>query len=215
MNSLQVYVVDDDADVRKGLVSLLESAHYPVQGFARAESFLEAVADSIPTLAGCLILDLRMPGIDGLALQRLLTEAGAALPIIFLTGHGELPDAINAMRSGALDFLLKPVDGNLLLERLAACWHAETERVRARQLREQLISGLQRLTARERQILRFALQGLRNGVIAEVLGLSLRTIEAHRSRLLLKLDADSVQDWQRRCEQSGLPSAQLIEHLDP
>jgi len=215
MNSLQAYVVDDDADVRKGLVLLLESARYPVQGFASAESFLDAVAGRIPTLAGCLILDLRMPGIDGLALQRLLTEAGAALPIIFLTGHGELSDAISAMRSGAIDFLLKPVDGKVMLERLAACWQIETERVRARQLREQLISGLQRLTAREREILRFALQGLRNGVIAEVLGLSLRTIEAHRSRLLLKLDADSVQDWQRRCEQAGLLSAQLIDYLAP
>lgn len=213
MNTLRVYVVDDDADVRKGLAVLLESAGYPAQGFASAESFLAAVADNIQTLAGCLILDLRMPGMDGLALQRLLVEAGGAIPIVFLTGHGELPDAVDAMRSGALDFLLKPVDGRLLLERLAACWQAETERVHARQLREQLLSGLRRLTGREREILRFALQGICNGVIAELLNLSQRTIEVHRSRLLLKLDANSVQDWQRRCEQAGLPSARLIELL--
>jgi FixJ family two-component response regulator len=213
MNTLQAYVVDDDADVRKALVSLLQSAGYPAQGFASAETFLDALAGNIQILAGCLILDLRMPGMDGLALQHRLVEAGGTIPILFLTGHGEVPDAVAALRSGAVDFLLKPVDGKLLLKRLATCWQAETERVHARQLREQLLTGLRRLTGREREILRFALQGIRNGVIAERLGLSLRTVEAHRSRLLLKLDADSVQDWQRRCEEAGLPSARLIELL--
>jgi FixJ family two-component response regulator len=213
MNTLQAYVVDDDADVRKGLTTLLISAGYPAQGFASAESFLDAVGGDIQTVAGCLILDLRMSGMDGLALQRRLVEAGCGIPILFLTGHGEVPDAVDALRSGAVDFLLKPVDGKRLLERLAACWQAETERVHARQLREQLLSGLHRLTGREREILRFALQGIRNGSIAPMLGLSLRTVEAHRSRLLLKLAADSVQDWQRRCELAGLPSARLVELL--
>ncbi len=214
MNTLHAYVVDDDADVRKALVSLLQSAGYPAQGFASAEAFLDALAGDIQTLAGCLILDLRMPGMDGLALQRRLVEAGGAIPILFLTGHGEVPHAVAALRSGAVDFLLKPVDGKLLLARLATCWQAETERVYAQQRREQLLSGLRRLTGREREILRFALQGIRNGVIAELLGLSLRTVEAHRSRLLLKLDAVSIQQWQRRCEESGLGSARLIELLD-
>jgi len=213
MTPLQAYVVDDDADVRKALMTLLEAAGYPVRGFASAECFLDAVAANIQTLAGCLILDLRMPGMDGLALQRRLVEAGCGMPILFLTGHGEVPDAVVALRSGAVDFLLKPVNGKLLLERLAACWQAETERVHARQLREQVLSGLHRLTGREREILRHALQGIRNGVIAGLLGLSLRTVEAHRSRLLLKLDAASIQDWQRRCELAGLPSARLVELL--
>jgi FixJ family two-component response regulator len=146
-------------------------------------------------------------------LQRRLAEAGGAIPILFLTGHGELPDAVVALRSGAVDFLLKPVDGKALLERLADCWQAEIERVHARQMREQVLSGLHRLTGREREILRHALQGIRNGEIAGQLGLSLRTVEAHRSRLLLKLDAASIHDWQRRCEQAGLPSARLIELL--
>ncbi len=209
-----MYVVDDDADVRKGLLTLLASAGYPAQGFAGAESFLDAFAGNIQTLAGCLILDVRMPGMDGLALQQRLAEAGGAIPIIFLTGHGELPDAVVALRSGAVDFLLKPVDGKLLLQRLASCWQAETERVQVRQLREQLVSGMQRLTRREREILLFALQRARNVNIADQLGLSLRTVEAHRSRLLLKLDATSIQDWQWRCEQAGLSSARLIELLD-
>jgi FixJ family two-component response regulator len=154
-----------------------------------------------------------MPGMDGLQLQRLIVEAGGAIPIIFLTGHGELPDAVVALRSGAIDFLLKPVDGKLLLHRVDSCWKAESERIHARQLCEQLASGLHRLTGREREILRFALRGIQNLAIAELLGLSLRTVEAHRSRLLLKLDATSIQDWQRRCEQTGLPSATLIELL--
>ncbi len=213
MNSLQAYVVDDDADVRKGLVTLLKSAGYPAQEFSSAEGFLDAVGGDIQTLAGCLILDLRMPGMDGLALQRRLVEAGGAIPILFLTGHGEVPDAVVALRSGAIDFLLKPVNGKRLLERFAACWQTETERVHARQLREQLLSGMHRLTVREREILRLALQGIRNGSIAPMLGLSLRTVEAHRSRLLLKLDAASIQDWQRRCELAGLPSARLVELL--
>jgi FixJ family two-component response regulator len=213
MNTLQAYVVDDDADVRKALVSLLQSAGYPAQGFASAEAFLDAQAADIQTLAGCLILDLRMPGMDGLALQRRLVEAGGTIPILFLTGHGEVPDAVAALHSGAVDFLLKPVDGKFLLTKLAICWQAETERVHARQRREQLLSGLRRLTGRECEILRFALQGIRNGVIAEMLGLSLRTVEAHRSRLLLKLDAASIQDWQRRCEEAGLTSARLVELL--
>jgi len=213
MNSLQAYVVDDDADVRKALILLLELAGYPTQGFASAESFLDILAGKIQTLAGCLILDLRMPGMDGLALQRRMVEADCAIPIIFLTGHGEVPDAVLALRCGAVDFLLKPVDGKLLLERLATCWQGETERVHAQQRREQLLYGLHRLTGREREILRFALQGIRSGVIAELLRLSLRTVEAHRSRLLLKLDADTVQDWQRRCELAGLPSARLVELL--
>jgi FixJ family two-component response regulator len=213
MTPLQAYVVDDDADVRKALMTLLEAAGYPVRGFASAECFLDAVAGNSQTLAGCLILDLRMPGMDGLALQRRLVEAGGAIPILFLTGHGEVAEAVAALRSGAVDFLLKPVDGKALLERLADCWQAEAERVHARQLREQVLSGLHRLTGREREILRHALQGIRNGVIAGLLGLSLRTVEAHRSRLLLKLDAASIHDWQRRCEQAGLPSARLIELL--
>jgi two-component system response regulator FixJ len=213
MNTLQAYVVDDDADVRKALIALLQSAGYPAQGFASAEAFLDAFSGNIQTLAGCLILDLRMPGMDGLALQHRLVEAGGAIPILFLTGHGEVPDAVVALRAGAVDFLLKPVDGRRLLEMLATCWQAETERVHARQLREQLLSGLHRLTGREREILGLALQGIRNGAIAALLDLSLRTVEAHRSRLLLKLAADSVQDWQRRCELAGLPSARLVELL--
>lgn len=215
MNRMQVHVVDDDADVRKGLLSLLEAAGYPARGHSGAKSFLDSVAANPEELAGCLILDVRMPGMDGLALQRRLVAAGALIPIIFLTGHGELPDAVDAMRRGAADFLLKPVDGKLLLQRLATCWAAEQERFHAQLLRNQLLSGLQRLTAREREILRLALQGVRNGDIASCLSLSLRTVEAHRSRLLLKLDAPSIQEWQRHCEQSGLTSAQIIEQLGP
>jgi FixJ family two-component response regulator len=170
MNSLQVYVVDDDLDVRKGLLSLLESANYPAQGFANGESFLKALASNNNTFFGCAILDLRMPGMDGLSLQRRLAETGCTIPILFLTGHGELPDAVLALRAGAIDFLLKPVNGSLLLQRVAACWEAESARLHVQKQRAELLSGLQRLTGREREILRSALQGIRNGDIAKLLG---------------------------------------------
>ncbi len=213
MNVPRVYVVDDDADVRIGLTALLEAAHYPAQACASAESFLDSWSGTLPTLAGCLILDLSMPGMDGLALQRRLVEEGAAIPIIFLTGHGEVPDAVAALRSGAVDFLLKPVDGKTLLQRVDACWQAETERVQTLKIRDRLRVGIQRLTAREREILSLALQGKRNRAIAETLRLSGKTVEAHRSRLLLKLDAASIRDWQTLGEQAGLTSAKLVEFL--
>ena len=213
MNSLQAYVVDDDADVRKGLIALLESAGYPVRVFGSAPSFLDSVMENIGTLAGCLILDVRMPEMDGMQLQRKLVERQCALPIIFLTGHGELPEAVEAMRKGAFDFLVKPVDGRQLLERVGFAWQQETERCRLADLQLDIRERLNRLSARERQVLAFALNGLHNQSIATTLGLSQRTVEAHRSRLLLKLDAASVQNWLRHCEQAGLPSARLIELL--
>lgn len=213
MNALQAYVVDDDADVRKGLTSLLESAGYPARGFPSATSFLDAVRANIASLAGCLVLDLRMPEMDGLALQRRLVEAGNAMPILFLTGHGEVPDAVVALRAGAVDFLLKPVDGQRLLARMEQIWQDETERIRLAALQFEVKNGLCRLSSRERQVLALALDGLQNPAIAASLNMSGRTVEAHRSRLLLKLGAPSLQVWRQRCDIAGLTRQALIAEL--
>lgn len=213
MNALKVYAVDDDADVLKGLISLLETAGYPAQGFPSAASFLDAVKEKIESLAGCLILDLRMPGMDGLALQRRLVEAGSAIPILFLTGHGEVPDAVLALRSGAVDFLLKPVDGQRLLSRIEQIWQSEIERARLAALQFEVKNGLCRLSSRERQVLAQALEGLQNPAIAASLKMSERTVEAHRSRLLLKLGAPSLHAWLQRCDNAGLTRQVLIAQL--
>lgn len=213
MNALQAYVVDDDVDVRKGLESLLKSAGYPVQGFPSAESFLDAQKENIEFLAGCLILDLRMPGMDGLALQHRLVDAGGTIPILFLTGHGDVPDAVVALRYGAVDFLLKPVDGRRLLACIEQVWHSETERTRLAALQLEARNGMCRLSSRERQVLAQALEGLQNPAIAASLQMSERTVEAHRSRLLLKLGAPSLHAWLLRCDNAGLTRQSLIAEL--
>jgi two-component system response regulator FixJ len=213
MNTLQVYVVDDDEDVRKGLLALLASADYPAQAFESADSFLDALVTLPQPLGGCLIADMRMPGQDGLTLQRRLFETGHRLPIIFLTGYGELPDAVQAMRAGALDFLLKPVDGSRLIERIGEIWQSETERVRCAARQLELRRTMSRLTVRERQVLAAALDGMPNREIAAFLHLSERTVEAHRSRLLLKLDAQSLQAWLQQCEKAGLSRTTLLTEI--
>lgn len=209
----QVQVVDDDADVRNGLLILLETAGYPVQCHASAEVFWQAMEARLGELAGCLIVDIRMPGWSGFDLQRRLVERHCALPLIFLTGHGELPDAVEAMRLGASDFLVKPVDGRRLLERIEQVWHSETERCRLAALQWDIRNAMRRLTARERQVLALAIDGLQNPAIAAALYLSERTVEAHRSRLLLKLDAPSLQAWLQRCETLGLARQALLLEL--
>ena len=210
----QIHVVDDDADVRNGLLILLETAGYPVQCHASAEAFWQAVEARLGELAGCLIVDVRMPGWSGIELQRRLVERHCALPILFLTGHGELPEAVEAMRLGARDFLVKPVDGACLLQRVEQVWHDETERSRRAALQEAVCKALRRLTARERQVLARALDGRQNPAIATDLQLSERTVEAHRSRLLLKLDAASLHAWLQRCEAVGLARQQLLLELN-
>lgn len=213
MNALQAFVVDDDADVRNGLRILLEAAGYPVQCNASAEAFWQAMELRLDELFGCLIVDIRMPGWDGLELQGRLVERQCAVPIIFLTGQGELPDAVEAMRKGAVDFLLKPVDGGKLLQRIEQIWQRESERVQRATLQAGLVQMMGRLTDRERQVLALALDGLQNRDISALLHLSERTVEAHRSRLLLKLDAPSLQAWLQRCEKAGLARQDLQSGL--
>lgn len=189
-----VYVVDDDADVRASIAALLKSQQIQSKGFADAPSFLEACP---PDVGGCLVLDVRMPGPSGLELQRYLCERGYSLPVIIITGHAEVPMAVRALKTGALDFLEKPVDPE---ELISAIYLALSISKRAREQRlekEALQAKLSLLTERESQVLKAVARGLYNKVIADELGLSVSMVETHRRKIMKKLRAESLYDLVR------------------
>jgi RNA polymerase sigma factor (sigma-70 family) len=184
-----VYVVDDDEAMRESLAFLFEAADLAVETFAAAEGFLSAVRAAAP---GCLVLDVRMPGMDGPALQAELARRGIGLPIIFLTAHGTIPLTVKAVQAGAVDFLTKPVDGQYLLERVQASLRASVEKWESEAASHALRERLAALTEREREVLALALDGQSNKAIAKRLGISFRTVEHHRSRILLKTGVDNL-----------------------
>jgi two-component system, LuxR family, response regulator FixJ len=184
----RLFVIDDDEPVREGLKLMLETEGYTVELFPSAEVFLETLQ---PNRRGCIILDLRLPGMSGTELQAELGRHGVNLPIVFLTAHGDIPMTVSAVKAGASDVLVKPVEAKKLLERIkqmmdeAAARDAGTE-----ETREQL----QELTSREREVLVLAAEGMSNKDIAAQLGISFRTVEVHRAHLMQKIDASSVVD---------------------
>ena len=184
-----VFVVDDDAACRKALTLLTESVQLPVQSFGSALEFIERVSKSRP---GCLLLDLRMPGMGGLELQSRLRADGYTLPIIFITGHGDVQAAVRALRDGAVDLIEKPYSPELLLERVRDA--LQVDRVlRARLARlERIQTQLDQLTAREREVLELIVAGDANKEMAVKLGVSIKTIEAHRARVMEKMGAKSL-----------------------
>jgi two-component system response regulator FixJ len=184
-----VFVVDDDAAVRQSLALLVRSVGLNVEAFASAQDFLAIFS---PTLAGCLVLDIRMPGMSGLDLQRTLEERGSHLPIIFITGHGDVAMAVHAMRTGALDFIEKPFRDQELLDRIHQA--LLVDRTRRAKLEEDVAvrQRLANLTPREREILARIVQGQANKVIAIDLGLSERTVEIHRAKVMTKMDVRSL-----------------------
>lgn len=200
-----VFVVDDDAAVRDSLTALIESDGLPVETFASAEDFLAAYRPGRP---GCLLLDLLMPGMGGLELQRLLAARGIELPIIFLTGHGSVRDSVRALRGGAVDFLEKPPDPGIVLaevrEALARDAAARAEGERRAEVRRRL----GRLTGREREVMRSMVAGRSCKEIARDLGISPRTVEIHRARVLAKLEASSIPDLITLALVSGEPDLQ-------
>jgi FixJ family two-component response regulator len=184
-----VFVVDDDEGIRTALKILLTSAGYAVQLFASAREFLAHYETSQP---GCLLLDVRMPTMTGLELQEELTASGAFLPVIFITGHADVPIAVQAMRSGAFDFLQKPFTQHDLLDRVARALKADGE-ARAELTRTDEIRRREAtLTPRERQVMAAIVNGHANKVIALDLNLSERTVEIHRARVMRKMMARSV-----------------------
>jgi len=199
-----VFIVDDDSAVLKSLARLLRSARLNVMAFGSPQEFLER---HDPRAPGCLVLDLAMPGLNGLELQAALTVKGSAIPIIFLTGHGNIPASVQAMKRGALDFLTKPVnDGDLLKavqvaiekDRLARIARAELEDIQAR---------LDSLTPREREVLTHVVSGQLNKQTAADLGTVEKTIKVHRGRVMEKMKVHSVAELVHLAERAGIRAA--------
>ena len=189
MPDLNVFIVDDDASVRDSLGLLLSLRGYRTATFSDAESFLQALS---PDWRGCILLDIRMPGMDGLALQRRLLELGCSLPVIVITGHGDVESARHAFKAQAADFLEKPLDqGRLMVAIDEALFSYQLSRHENEQ-RARLAGRLATLTPREREVMELIVSGGHNRDIAEELGISPRTVEVHKARVMQKLNVDGV-----------------------
>lgn len=186
-----VFLIDDDQAVRDAVGLLLQASGLAVETFASATDFLDAGVVQRP---GCLVLDVRMPGLSGLDLQRQLQLKGDRIPIIFMTGHGDVPMAIRAMKAGAFDFIEKPFQGGMLLERVREALQFDAwERCRQVQ-RAGAAARLAQLSSREREVLERVAVGQYNKTIAAELGISVSTVEIHRKRVMEKLQAESLSD---------------------
>jgi FixJ family two-component response regulator len=198
-----VYVLDDDSDVRNAMDTLMRSVGYNVRTFTSAAEFLGAKLSDVP---GCLVLDVRMPGMSGLDLQSEMTKANVDMPIIFITGHADVAMAVKVMKAGAVEFLTKPFRDQDLLDSIQ---HAvEHDRV-ARQHRVGLVELRRRfnsLTQRQREVMEYVVKGLLNKQIAVQLGTSETTIKLHRGQVMLKMQAHSLPDLVRAAVCLGLPS---------
>ena len=184
-----VFVVDDDQAVRRFLCGLITSVDIPVESYASAQDFLDSYEPGRP---GCLLLDIRMPGMSGLELQQELDRRAIDLPVIILTGHGNVQVAVNAMKAGAVDFVEKPFNNELLLDRIQ---RALSDSVKVREIRleqEKIKARMARLTPREREVLERVIAGDTNKGVARRLGISDKTVELHRSRVMEKMKAGSL-----------------------
>jgi RNA polymerase sigma factor (sigma-70 family) len=181
--------VDDDPGIRNAMRILLRSVGLECRLFASAQEFLDAYQ---PSQIGCVVLDIRMPGMSGLELQEQLNRRGAVIPVIFMSGHGDIPMAVEAMQHGAFDFLQKPFRDQDLLDRIQRAIAKDAEQRQSLGEHERIKSHLETLTAREREVLDLLTQGKQNKAIAQDLGVSPRTIEIHRARVMEKMAAQSV-----------------------
>lgn len=186
-----VFVIDDDPAVRNALRFLLESVSMNVRTYASAAEFLQAYSVH---MIGCVVLDIRMPGMSGLQLQQRLIKQPYALPIIFITGHGDVPLAVRAMQNGAMHFLEKPLDDQLLLDAINAALAQDKENQQKRLNLMTLQARLSNLTEREYQVYTQVIERKHSKQIAEALGISLKTVEYHRARMMEKMHAESVLD---------------------
>jgi FixJ family two-component response regulator len=199
-----VFVVDDDASLRDALKSLIRSVGLQVELFGSTQEFLQRKGPNVPS---CLVLDIRLPGISGLDFQRKLIEANISIPIIFITGHGDIPMSVRAMKAGAVEFLTKPFRDQDLLDAI----HTGLDRDRARRRRDSEVAALRErfewLTPREREVLPLVVSGLPNKQIAGEIGTSETTVKVHRSQLMRKMGASSLPELVRMAERLGMPTA--------
>lgn len=197
-----VFIVDDDPSVRDALGLYLGVQDYRVQLFGDAESFLKAYK---PTWSGCALIDIRMPNMDGLTLQKRLRELGSALPVIIMTGHGDVSSAREAFRASAVDFLEKPLVQEKLLQAINEALALQQQDVRHSVARNEALNLFASLTPRETEVMEFVVGGKHNRDIAAELGISTRTVEVHKARMMDKLGVNSVADLVRMRLQIQLP----------
>ena len=199
-----VFVVEDDASVRKAVGSLVRSAGLTVQTFASAQEFL---AFSRPDVPSCLVLDVQLPGLSGLDLQEELTKADVQVPIIFLTGHGDIPMTVRAMKAGALEFFPKPFEDQDLLEAIHQAIDDDRVARRERADMGELYDRYHSLTPREQEVMKWVVSGLLNKQIAAELGISEIMVKVHRGQVMQKMQADSLADLVRMSEKLASPRA--------
>lgn len=189
VNAATVYVVDDDDGMRRALSLLLNTVGYKTAAFASPKEFLDKFK---PNTGGCLVLDIRMPGMSGLELQQHLNRMGSLLPVIFVTGHGDVPMAVQAMKEGAFEFLQKPFRDQDLLDRINHALEQDKEIRSTLARRADVLRRFESLTPREKEVMAMVVDGVANKVIAVDLGLSERTVEIHRAKVMEKMGARSV-----------------------
>ena len=198
-----VAIVDDDPSVRRGLQRLIRSAGWKTETFASAQEFLARPRAAFPS---CLVLDLQLPGLSGLDLQKRMTEVDLGVPIVFLTGHGDIPATVQAMKAGAVEFLTKPVDEQELLhaiqEAVERDRRARLQRAETNELRERYKS----LTAREQEVMQRVISGMLNKQIAAGLNITEDTVKFHRGHIMRKMRADSLADLVRMAKNLAIPS---------
>ena len=198
-----VFVVDDDESVRQSLKNLVGSVGLRVEAFASAQEFLRSKLMDVP---GCLVLDVRLPGLSGLDLQKRMADAGIEIPIIFITGHGDIPMTVRAMKAGAVEFLTKPFRDQDLLDAIQQALERDRTAREQRAEIEELRSRLDSLTPREREVMGLVVAGLLNKQIAGELGTSETTIKIHRHQVMEKMRAGSLAELVRMADRLGIPT---------
>jgi FixJ family two-component response regulator len=200
-----VFLVDDDPSVRRSLERLVGSAGYAVEAFASADEFLAR----LPVQGvGCAVLDVQMPGLTGPQLHERLVELGVGVPVLFLTAHGDVPTGVSAIKRGALDFLIKPVDADVLLAAIDQALQRHASAVEREQAQRNLEARLGRLSLRERQVMQGVIAGRLNKQVASDLGISEKTVKVHRSRVMEKMEARSLAELVHLCESLGIVASQ-------
>jgi RNA polymerase sigma factor (sigma-70 family) len=204
-NEYVVFVIDDDASMRMAVKRLLEAVAMRVETFGSGQAFLEG---TLPDVPACVVLDVRMPGMSGLDIQRELARRDRPLPIVFITGHGDIPMTVRAMKEGAVEFLTKPFREQDLLDAVAQAIERDRAERRRRADLAELREHFESLTQREREVLRLVVAGLLNKQIAAELGISEKTVKIHRGQVMRKMQVDSVPELTRQAERLGVGASE-------